>query len=88
MAVYKIWEHQLNVDKNKSDALIDSLRYCLTEFSYYHLPYTNEIIELILKIRPNYIPEKSKILKYTSMLFGFRNAEKLATLKRKLFKKI
>lgn len=85
--VYKIWEQDLSVNKYKADVLIDSLRYCLTEFSYYHLPYTNEIIELILKIRPNYIPDKSKVLKYTSMLLGFKKAEKLATLKRKLFKK-
>ena len=84
--IYELWKPEIT--DSKADALIHTLRYCLTEFSYYHLPYSKDIIDLILTIRPNYIPEKSKFLKYTSMLFGFKKAEKLATIKRKLFKYI
>lgn len=82
--VYKIWQNDLEKNPLKKAALIESLRYCITEFSITDRTLFNLAIDLLLKIAPNYIPQKSIMVKKLSQIFGYRNAEKLASLKRKL----
>ncbi|MGI4751817.1 MAG: glycosyltransferase family 2 protein [Janthinobacterium lividum] len=82
--VYIIWKNDLKNQPEKRDALIEVLRNCITEFSITNQQLFNQAIDLLLKISPKYIPQKSFSLKVLSWMFGYRNAEKLASLKRKL----
>ncbi len=82
--IYGIWKQDLEDDHEKKNALIEVLRFCIHEFSIQDQPLFQQAINLLLKIEPNYIPEKSLSLKITSKVFGYRNAEKLAALKRRL----
>ncbi len=81
--VYLIWKDELKFQPEKKDALIDVLRFCIHEFSLLDRQLFNKAINLLLKISPGYIPEKSISLKVTSQLFGYRNAERIAGLKRR-----
>lgn len=83
--VYTIWQTDLENKPEKKAALIESLRYCITEFSIADQHFFNQAIDLLFKITPGYIPQKSVLTKRLSQLFGYRNAERLASLKRKLF---
>ncbi|WP_299289341.1 glycosyltransferase family 2 protein [uncultured Mucilaginibacter sp.] len=82
--VYLIWKKNLESNPEKKNALIEVLRYCIHEFSILNQNLFIQAIDLLLEIEPNYIPEKSLSLKVTSRFFGYRNAERLAALKRKL----
>ncbi|RYE37012.1 MAG: glycosyltransferase family 2 protein [Sphingobacteriaceae bacterium] len=82
--VYLIWQKDLEKNPEKKTALIESLRYCITEFSTINHPLFDQAIDLLLKISPGYIPQKSISIKILSLIFGYRNAERLASLKRKL----
>ncbi len=82
--VYLIWKKDLGNCPEKKIALIEVLRYCINEFSIIDQQLFKQAIDLLLKIAPGYVPEKSIGLKLTSMLLGYRNAERLAGLKRRL----
>ncbi len=82
--VYLIWKKDLESSTEKKNALIEVLRYCIHEFSLLDQALFKQAVDLLLEIVPNYIPEKSLSLKLTSQVFGYRNAERLAALKRKL----
>lgn len=82
--VYTIWKTHLETQPEKILALIESLRYCITEFSVSDHQLFNQAIDLLLKISPGYVPHKSLSIKLLSLIFGYRNAEKLASVKRKL----
>ncbi|WP_419802975.1 glycosyltransferase family 2 protein [Mucilaginibacter sp.] len=82
--VYHIWQNDLQNNPEKKSVLIESLRYCITEFSINDQKLFHQAIDLLLEIAPGYIPQKSTLIKRTSQVFGYRNAEKIASLKRKL----
>ncbi len=82
--VYLIWKKDLGNDPEKKNALIEVLRYCINEFSIIDQQLFQQAIDLLLEIAPGYIPQKSIGLRLTSQLLGYRNAEKLAGLKRRL----
>ena len=82
--IYLIWNKDWESNPEKKNALIEVLRYCIHEFSILNQNLFKKSIDLLLEIEPNYIPEKSLSLKVTSRFFGYRNAERLAALKRKL----
>ncbi len=82
--VYEIWKNDVQLNAEKKAALIESLRYCITEFSISDQKLFVQGIDLLLEIAPGYIPQKSIMMKRLSRAFGYRNAERLASLKRKL----
>lgn len=82
--IYMIWKKDLKNQPEKKDALIEVLRNCITEFSIINQQLFKQAIDLLLEISPKYIPQKSFSIRVLSWMFGYRNAEKLASLKRKL----
>jgi glycosyltransferase involved in cell wall biosynthesis len=84
--IYERWKDELEENPNKKQALINSLRYCITEFSITKSKLFDKAIDLLLKIAPGYVPIEPALHHNISKLIGFRNAEKLATIKRNLGK--
>jgi glycosyltransferase involved in cell wall biosynthesis len=84
--LYTLWEHDIKTDAAKKDALINVLRNCITEFSIKDKTLFNQSINLLLKISPGYIPAQPGMHQSLSRLLGFKNAEKIASFKRKLTK--
>lgn len=79
-----IWRKEYLHDKEKKEAIIDSLRFCVNEFSGLDKSKHQQAIDLILDIEPNYLPNGSKMLTILSRILGYRNAERIAYYKRKL----
>jgi glycosyltransferase involved in cell wall biosynthesis len=82
--IYSLWQADIEKDVEKKNALIKVLRFCVNEFSILDKLKHGEAIDCILKIEPNYIPDGSKGLRTMSKLFGYRNAERLASIKRRI----
>ncbi len=80
--IYEKWKDDFDIERKS--AIIDSLRFCINSFSKLNYSKFMEALNLLLIIQPNYIPEKSKSMNLLSRLFGYRNAEKIAYLKRRL----
>ncbi len=79
-----IWRKDYNADVEKKKAILQVLRFCVTEFSTHDKIKHKEAIDYILDIEPNYIPENSRGMRAMSKLIGYRNAERIASIKRKL----
>jgi glycosyltransferase involved in cell wall biosynthesis len=84
--LYELWKNDLATDPEKKQALINSLRYCINEFSIAKSNFFEPAVDLLLKISPGYIPSKPALHRNMSKIFGFKNAERLAAIKRKLSK--
>lgn len=84
--VYDVWKNDLQNNPAKKEALVNSLRYCITEFSIAKSNLFNEAIDLLLEIAPGYVPAEPVLHHTISKLIGFKNAEKLAAVKRKIGK--
>ena len=84
--IYERWKDGLEENPDKKQALINSLRYCITEFSISKSKLFEKGIDLLLKIAPGYIPAEPALHHNISKLLGFKNAEKLAAIKRNLSK--
>jgi glycosyltransferase involved in cell wall biosynthesis len=82
--VYLLWKKDLDNNFEKKAALIEVLRFCIHELSILDQQLFKQAVDLLLKIAPNYVPAKSLSLKLTSQVLGYRTAEKLAGLKRRL----
>jgi glycosyltransferase involved in cell wall biosynthesis len=79
-----LWNKEYAADVEKKNAVIRVLRFCVNEFSVLDKEKHKEAINYILQIEPNYIPEGSKGLRAMSRLFGYRNAERIASIKRRM----
>lgn len=79
-----IWRKDYNADVEKQKAIIQVLRFCVTEFSTHDKIKHKEAIDYILDIEPNYIPENSRGMRAMSKLIGYRNAERIAFYKRRM----
>ena len=79
-----IWRKEYVHDKEKKDAVIDSPRFCINEFSGLDKSKHQQALVLVLEIDPHYIPNGSKMLTILSRILGYRNAERIAYYKRKL----
>lgn len=84
--IYERWKDQLAGNPERKDALINSLRYCITEFSIAKLKLFYKAIDLLLEIEPGYVPAEPALHHNISKIIGFRNAERLAAIKRNLTK--
>ena len=82
--IYERWRDQLQDNPEKKQSLISSLRYCITEFSLTKSKLFDEAIDLLLKIAPGYLPAEPALHHNISKLIGFKNAEKLAAIKRNI----
>ena len=79
-----LWRTDYKTDIEKKKAIIQVLRFCVNEFSIHDKNKHKEAIDYILDIEPNYIPENSRGMRAMSKLIGYRNAERIASIKRKL----
>jgi len=84
--IYERWKDELTDNPDKKQALINSLRYCITEFSIAKSKLFDKAIDLLLKIAPGYVPAEPALHHNISKVIGFKNAEKLAAIKRNLGK--
>jgi glycosyltransferase involved in cell wall biosynthesis len=82
--VYEIWSSNLTSQKKR--AIISVLRYIVNRLGILAPSFAKEAIELILKIEPNYAPPQKGVLRSLSLLIGYKNAEKIASLKRRFVK--
>ena len=83
--VWSFWQHDNEDIQSKKAAIIQSIRYCIYEFSILDRSLFHEAINFMLQINPQYIPAQSGALQIFSRIFGYRNAEKIAAMKRKLW---
>jgi glycosyltransferase involved in cell wall biosynthesis len=84
--IYDLWKKDFEVEPRKKQAIIEVLRFCINRLSVLDSRAGDEAIELLLAIEPNYIPKEQGILRILSRLAGYKNAEKIAALKRRLIK--
>lgn len=84
--VYKIWKKKSNLTPQKKQALIKVLRHCINRLSILNINLANQAITLLLEVEPKYIPEQKGLLKTFSKAFGYRKAEYIARIKRRLKK--
>jgi len=82
--LHHLWQPELAANPTRKDALLRSLRYCITEFSYRDPVLFKKAVSLLLEISPGYIPPEPGLNRFFSRLLGFRNAEKIAAVKRRL----
>ncbi|WP_316736065.1 glycosyltransferase family 2 protein [Pedobacter aquatilis] len=81
-SVYKEWEPDVTTNSEKETAIIESLRHCINRLSVLDKNLANEAIELLLDIKPNYIPAEMGLLRRLSKIIGYKNAERVAGFKR------
>ncbi|MCY1521615.1 poly-beta-1,6 N-acetyl-D-glucosamine synthase [compost metagenome] len=85
--VYHIWKPDLVNEPEKKDAIIKVLRYCINRLSVLSPPLSKEVISFLLEIIPNYIPKENGFLRFLSLIFGYKKAETIAGIKRRLSEK-
>lgn len=78
------WRKYYHHDKEKKEAIISVLRFCVNEFSGLDKKLHKQAIDKILEIDPQFIPKGSSGLIALSKIMGYRNAERIAYYKRKL----
>lgn len=86
--IYQIWKPELAADLKKSDAIINVLRYCINRLSVLNPALSTKAIDLLLEVAPNYIPKEPGLLRFLSIIFGYRNAEAIARIKRKTIERL
>ena len=86
MDVWELWKNDKIDQEIKKEAIIRCLRYCITEFSTQDKVLFHKAITSILQVSPNYVPSQSGILQSLSKYLGYRNAEKIAAAKRKIWR--
>lgn len=86
VSVCDLWKEQFVNHPQKKDAVINCLRYCINRFSVLNETYFNIAISQLLEIDPNYIPTQKGLLQISSKILGYRNAERIASFKRRLLK--
>ena len=84
--LYEQWSKDPDFGGVKKSCVLKSLRHCIAELNTFQSPLANKALDLLLAISPQYIPEERGLHRRLSQLIGFRRAEKIAVLKRKLFK--
>ncbi len=87
--VYHIWRNDFDENPSKKLAIIDVLRHVINRLTTLDKKSAELAIDFLLEIEPNYVPSKFGLLQILSKSLGYRNAEKIAAIKRKfkLFKK-
>lgn len=82
--VHELWKEELAARKDKADAIISCYRYCIQVFGIHNEKQLfEEAISKVYQINPNFIPQKSKGMKYLSSILGYARAERLANTYRK-----
>ncbi|MES2417963.1 MAG: glycosyltransferase [Bacteroidota bacterium] len=81
--VYQIWKPDLIKEPNKQQALVEVLRYCINRLSVLRPVLFKEAVDFLLQIEPQYIPKEKGFLRFLSRFAGYKNAEKIAAIKRK-----
>ncbi|RZK49211.1 MAG: glycosyltransferase family 2 protein [Pedobacter sp.] len=84
LEIYDHWKSDINTTSKKRKALITVLRYCINQLSSLNKELFHDALEQLLRIDPHYIPEEKGILRMMSQLIGYKNAEKLAAIKRRI----
>ncbi|MFW0717087.1 glycosyltransferase family 2 protein [Pedobacter sp. N23S346] len=84
--IYNIWLGQNKFTIERQQAVIGVLRYCINRLTIYDRNLAEKAINFLLRIDSKYIPFEKGYLRYISKVFGYKNAERLAGLKRRLIK--
>lgn len=82
--IHELWKSSYSNSIQKKNAVIKVLRYCITEYATLDKSKHTEAIDFLLSINPDYLPEKKGVLRSLSKMFGYKNAEQIARIKRKL----
>ena len=82
--VYHLWQSDFEKHPAKKEAIFNSLRHCINRLSVLDRPLAKEAISLLLTLAPNYLPPESGALRTFTKIVGYKNAEKIAGLKRSL----
>ncbi|SFG93120.1 glycosyltransferase family 2 protein [Pedobacter insulae] len=82
--ISQIWEADFGNNPLKKKAVIDVLRHGINRLTLLDNHTAQQAIDFLLQIEPNYIPEEKGLLRYISKLIGYKNAEGIARIKRKL----
>lgn len=82
--IYQLWKPALVKEPQKKRALIEVLRYCINRFSVLQPALFKEAIGFLLEIEPHYVPKEKGFLHFLSRLAGYKNAERIASIKRKI----
>lgn len=78
LEVWELWKVKYGENEIYKQAIIENLRNCAKIFLLSDKSMFNKCIEEILRIKPDYIPRKSKLMRILSILIGFRNATLIA----------
>lgn len=85
-SIYQIWKADLLLEPLKKQAIVDVLRHCINRLSVLDKKAAEEAIHFLLEIEPNYVPKEKGLLRSLSKLAGYKNAERVAALKRRIIK--
>ncbi len=79
-----LWRVNYIQSPHRKEAIIKVLRFCISEFSRLDKSKHSEAINYLLSIEPNYLPNNKGLLHSLSKVFGYKNAEKIARIKRRI----
>jgi hypothetical protein len=80
----KLWRENYVDTPSQKEAVIKVLRFCISEFSQIDKSKHSEAVNYLLSIDPNYLPDNSGVLRSFSKVFGYKCAERIARIKRKI----
>lgn len=86
LEIHQCWLVSESYNQEKEKSIINSLRYTINEFRGLDRQCAKKAINALLTIAPGYIPEEKGLLRLMSKLFGYKQAEYLAYIKRKFLK--
>lgn len=72
------WTEHGGIDAERKAALIRAYEYIARASFENDRPTFESTHEALERLNPGYIPERPKYLRFVSLLFGYRNAEKIA----------
>ena len=84
--VCNIWSADFLTQPVKKAAIVNSLRHCINRLSVMDKQLAKQATKLLLTLEPDYLPPEKGALRSLSKMFGYKNAETIAGLKRSLRK--
>ena len=82
--IAELWKDDFINSPMKKKSVIDSLRFCINRLSVLDRSLALKAIEFLLQVEPQYLPREKGVLRTLSKLFGYKNAEMIASYKRLL----
>ncbi len=86
LGIETVWKNRGGIDNERKRALLKVLGYVARQSFGSDRVLYRKVCETIRGIEPRYIPEKPQALRAASLLFGYDNAERIASVYRRLKK--